>query len=183
MKKSDIIREWIAWLRSGKQQAAGVLHQVGSDEVPDSYCCLGGLCEIATQHGVVATHPARNASGSVYADSLVGYGKADAGTLGIAFRSLPLVVLEWSGVTGPLGDTVTINGKVQSLSAHNDTGVPFGEIATAIEEQILPRLLSEELASPTMENEHDADHHRSSTNQQAVQATEVGSGGLQVGPE
>lgn len=49
----DAIRAWDAWLRDPEhKQADGKLRAVGREK---SYCCLGGLCEVAKASGLKGT--------------------------------------------------------------------------------------------------------------------------------
>jgi hypothetical protein len=121
----DVKEKWIAALRSGEYpQTSGVLRdQTG-------YCCLGVLCEIAVKEGVAsAWEPSPDNAWSF------AYGKQDERDKSF----LPPSVQRWAGVDLPspevpvqiFDDEVGI-----SLSALNDRGTSFEEIADLIEEYL-----------------------------------------------
>lgn len=51
----EIKARWVAWLRANvDKQARGYLQRLDpSDHSPAGFCCLGGLCEIAVQDGII----------------------------------------------------------------------------------------------------------------------------------
>lgn len=50
--KPEIKEAWIAALESGQyEQGQGYLHRLDPDN-KDTYCCLGVLCELATEAGI-----------------------------------------------------------------------------------------------------------------------------------
>jgi hypothetical protein len=89
---TEIKEEWVRRLRSGEyQQGHGRLTKIKPDGVK-TYCCLGVLCEMAVEAGIVA---------SSIDDGSVVYG---------AFREqdvLPEPVEQWAGLE-PNGSDVTI---------------------------------------------------------------------------
>lgn len=117
MLKPDVKRLWIEALRSGRYpQGRSFLNRDGR------FCCLGVLCELAVEAGVVE----RNQGASV------SYGTFNQGTLP------PDVVLAWAGIdvlTG-VSQLIMIGGVSTPLYGHNDTGRTFAQIADAIEEQL-----------------------------------------------
>lgn len=137
--KRSVKEQWINDLRSGNfQQGNGVLHSIkktdqGTDVV-HKFCCLGVLSEGAVAAGVCERFANPGATYAVYgpADSEHGlYPQRQA-------YYLPIVVKVWAGMSqyGSADPEVTINGKTQSLSAHNDDGATFEQIAQAIEDQV-----------------------------------------------
>lgn len=55
--RQDIKTRWVAELRSGLPQTEGVLAtSKGTDDIPEGYCCLGVLCEVAVKDGVVSKY-------------------------------------------------------------------------------------------------------------------------------
>ena len=103
--------QWVAALRSGKYKQGK--HRLRSDA--DEFCCLGVLCDIS---------PAARWNGTrAVGDS---GGIEDASII-----DLPRSVQHWAGLptTGPVV-------KRGSLSALNDQGVPFSEIADLIERDL-----------------------------------------------
>src|SRR5678816_767057 len=110
--KQDIKDRWVAALRSGEYtQGAGYLNANGK------FCCLGVLCEIAYQDGIIEKKVITN---------ITYYGKG-TGT----FTILPMIVTEWAGLPGP-NPTV----ETTSLGALNDLGASFQKIADLIEERL-----------------------------------------------
>lgn len=115
---TDPQKLWIAALRSGEYKQGREMLSDG-----DSYCCLGVLCEIAIQHGVGIEKVARLGERVRY-----------NGELSVA----PKEAVKWVGLHAK-------NGKVNSkltdsrlhgggeLSAANDRGATFAEIADFIE--------------------------------------------------
>lgn len=105
-------REWVEALRSGKYtQGKGRLgYDWGSNTEPH-YCCLGVLCEIAYEKGIVKK--TRESDGSyIYDDSM---------------HLLPRSVQEWADVDDnpDLGE--------MPIADLNDRGLPFRFIADLIE--------------------------------------------------
>lgn len=97
-------RAWVRALRSGK-------YGWGKNELHPTekkYCCLGVLCEVAVQRGVIETY--------------------DYNTDGV-----PSAVQKWIGLTSKLGDIA--RSKYESLADYNDsvTKNPFKRIADLIE--------------------------------------------------
>jgi hypothetical protein len=112
--KAEIKEKWVAALRSGDyRQTQGALARRGSLGGPLSHCCLGVLCEIAAENGVVSRHDD---------------GRRIQFGVGGGTAYLPLPVVEWAD----LSDT---NPKVggEYLAVLNDEGVPFSVIANLIE--------------------------------------------------
>jgi hypothetical protein len=117
---------WLEQLRSDEfTQTTGYLHN------ENGFCCLGVLCEIAVNQGVVST--SRDASiqeGEVpvfsYRASTDDYAECS---------TLPSSVQEWSGASA--NPHVEYNGVFRPLSDLNDEEkLDFFEIASLIEEQL-----------------------------------------------
>jgi|ERR1044071_4550800 hypothetical protein len=130
----EIKQRWVDALRSGEyHQTDGMLFQYdpGLDApYTESFCCLGVLCELAVEDGVVERayiYPKDR-------DQSVGYiatgGKPDEHT---QFDILPRVVADWAGLDG---DTIpTPSGYEDSLITMNDDfKLSFQKIADIIEE-------------------------------------------------
>jgi len=110
--KSEIIAEWVRRLRSGNYtQTQRVLRN------KDSFCCLGVLCEVAVDAGVIPPAVSRPNHPSLFV-----YDGQD--------RTLPQSVADWAGV-GKAGDYGP--GIMESLASKNDYGYSFEEIANLIE--------------------------------------------------
>ena len=108
--KEEIKDIWVAALRSGKhRQAKGTLHVYRG-----GYCCLGELCELAVQAGVIDVPiPVQNRW------------EFDHHT-----GNLPPSVMRWSGIRDRCGAI----RKNLCLSVLNDNGKTFAEIADIIDE-------------------------------------------------
>jgi hypothetical protein len=107
--RHEIRDQWVEALRSGRYaQGTGQLHK------DDRYCCLGVLCELAAEAGVVEKE-------AIYHDySYDG-----------VFAFLPDNVVQWAGLSDldpKVGDTY--------LSHLNDLGTPFPVIAQVIEDSL-----------------------------------------------
>lgn len=114
--KRNIMLRWVKALRSGKyQQSKQKLKK------PEGFCCLGVLCDIS-QKGVWEE---------------LG-GKYDAFKYLEGSEFLPRAVQKWAGLGGPNPrmDNTTVEFKARkysNLTALNDAGMPFEEIANVIE--------------------------------------------------
>lgn len=113
----EVKAAWLAALRSGEYaQTTQYLHRVSEDG--HSYCCLGVLCDIAVKQGLDLSV---NTTGVF--DSIVQYN----GTDGV----LPIAVMDWAGIQNEAG-RFSDGG---FLSAENDEGKTFEEIAAIIERE------------------------------------------------
>lgn len=121
-------REWIDALRSGAyRQGRRALHTVIDQQ--DEFCCLGVLCDLAFQAGVIS----RELNGGIYM-----YGDQGA--------ELPLEVQQWAGLehADPPVEHAEHDAQIVSrwaasdntLAYLNDTGYDFGTIASLIEDQL-----------------------------------------------
>lgn len=114
--KKEIAERWIDKLENGNiPQHRGYLATKEGGR-----CCLGILCDIAVEDGVIN----KNTSGD-----LIRYGREDTAVM------LPDEVMEWSGIkssTGMFGQ----QNKFKSLSFLNDTGHSFYSIAQIIKKHI-----------------------------------------------
>jgi len=120
----EVKEKWVAALRSGEySQGEGVLKDVPEGDSTPKYCCLGVLCEIAVQEGVIKKVPLMNHNA----------GKSRVGVY------LPRKVAKWAGLKDisdgrKMGD---VDGTEQGrLATMNDTGNTFGAIADTIEEDL-----------------------------------------------
>jgi len=117
--KADIAKKWVAALRSGEyEQGIEALCQEGK------FCCLGVLCELASNEGVVS-RTVINGDDAVYG-------------IDLQRDYLPHEVQKWSGVRCSSGEyTALVDGSryEKSLVGHNDVdNLSFDEIADIIEE-------------------------------------------------
>lgn len=113
--KPEIKKLWVDALRSGEYKQAK--HKLRTTK--GSFCCLGVLCNLHAQaHPEIATEQKK---ATVY------MGES---------QFLPLEVVNWAKLPSYGGARVTINSTKMQLTAHNDDGRTFLEIADAIEEQL-----------------------------------------------
>jgi hypothetical protein len=84
--KPGIKARWIERLRSGKyKQGIETLHNPKNDR----FCCLGVLCEMAVEDGIIKKRI--SAGRTVYGEQL---------------SLLPTSVMRWAGVDGPYADVI-----------------------------------------------------------------------------
>jgi len=112
-----IKKEWAKRLRSEDyEQGQGYLQAQGK------FCCLGVLCDIAADAGIVAPE--------------AGHGFIEHFKYDGADNVLPVSVENWAGTGGPCPE-VLYNGEDTSLWKLNDNEeLTFNEIADLIEEQL-----------------------------------------------
>lgn len=120
----QIKKEWIAALRSGDyKQGTGFLHTYDIFfKIDNEFCCLGVLCELAVQHGIISK--GRNtASGKVL------YGSNDT--------VLPIRVREWANLNSRTPSVPSeSNINEVALAELNDNNSSFDELADLIEEYL-----------------------------------------------
>ena len=135
--------EWLARLRSGTiEQGKNVLRS--EDE---KYCCLGVLCEMAVEAGIIEPplpptedYTADNDTeirGYLYAADTEGDDEdACVDERWYMKHYLPEAVQEWAGLLDKRGDLAKreING--DSLAQLNDAGMSFADIADIIEKAL-----------------------------------------------
>lgn len=110
----EIKTRWIEALRSGEyEQGHGNLKNDGK------FCCLGVLCELAVQDGVIERKDYEGEP-SIYAEM-------DA--------VLPTRVRRWAGLFDSNPD-VLWDGRIDTIAHVNDCEVSFETIATIIETQL-----------------------------------------------
>lgn len=148
----EIKAEWVAKLRDpSTQQTKGVLNRIVEDVVyrysPDSrevlpvgMCCLGVLCEIAVEQGVIEHFHSDDEEPGV-----IGYATAERGSDRILRETgvLPREVAIWAGVNhnpsvplpedAPLPEDVKAERDQATLAYLNDQGTPFPVLADLIE--------------------------------------------------
>lgn len=121
---------WIHALLSGEyRQGQGTLKQE-ADGVA-LHCCLGVLCEIAEQAGVVYSEPLLFGDEDSPRIQFVATENPEDRQSGV----LPDAVQEWAGLDSPAGVfylTGALNER-ESLANLNDDGLPFREIVRVIE--------------------------------------------------
>lgn len=140
--KIEIKTKWVEALRSGDYaQAKGRLVKVDG-EGKKAYCCLGVLCDLASQEGVVREEstPCGCSSGSACSVELPGFVGEEEDPAGrhrsYSFSVLPWPVMEWAGLAEADPWIRIVEGEGQTteraLSGLNDDGTPFTEIADLI---------------------------------------------------
>lgn len=125
---SEIKERWVAKLRSGGYtQGTGKLNSDGK------YCCLGVLCEIAVEDGIVIKTDAVTDTGTGRYIS-----KVDTSDYEVSV--LPFAVKNWAGLpdTNPEVEFFNADGfpEDMTLAELNDSGKTFEEIANLIEESL-----------------------------------------------
>jgi len=122
MTKREIRTEWLKRLRSGEIQQTK--EKLGSPE--GSRCCLGVLCDIAVEQGVIEKP-------DVILNTTIGKEVLSyAGASGI----LPVQVAYWAGLRDTRGYSEILSEKGQyiNLAVLNDSGASFHEVANTIEQ-------------------------------------------------
>lgn len=115
----DVKNEWVdALLYGGYEQGTNILRASN-----DKFCCLGVLCDLAVRHGVLP-QPMHN--GFYWS-----YGEGESGVL-------PVAVQVWAGLDhwDPPITFTKDNETYKTLSAANDYGLTFDEIADIIKNQL-----------------------------------------------
>lgn len=119
---------WINALLSGEyRQGRKTLRHETDGAV--RHCCLGVLCEIAEQAGVVYSEPLLIGDDDTPRTQFVATGDPEDRQSGI----LPDAVQEWAGVANSNGSFWSSVYRQGSLTDLNDTGASFKEIAEYIE--------------------------------------------------
>lgn len=132
--KGDVLDELVKRLRSGKyKQGHSALRRVGEGDGPDTFCCLGVMCEMAVEEGVITREPQMHRLGGV------SYSYRDGDSISTSY--LPQSVVDWAGIESDvekhpdMGDYYYEergtwgDGRYDALSVMNDNGMPFDEIA------------------------------------------------------
>jgi len=127
----QIKARWVQWLRGNvDKQGVGALNESGK------FCCLGGLCELALQDGIVGFY----ANGR---DSAYGPVGTDPTTSGWSEALLPPVVSQWAGLgteENPVVMAAFDGGeerqKVGMTTLNDEWKYNFNQIADLIEEQL-----------------------------------------------
>lgn len=110
----DIRKQWVEALRSGKYPQ-GRDYLVTVENEVENFCCLGVLCDLASDAGVIEKLPAYFRT----LGKVVPYGNQEQ------VFGLPEVVMEWAGISEQ-------GEEIHRLISMNDTGVSFDKIANVI---------------------------------------------------
>lgn len=141
--KGEVLDEVVRRLRSGEyQQGAAALRRLPTQDQGegDRYCCLGIVCEMAVEAGVLSIVSTPTQPGASY-----GYAVKPT-TVYTAY--LPPAVIEWAGIVSDMekypdmGDHYYEErgqwgeGHDLSLASMNDSAMPFPEIADWMEANV-----------------------------------------------
>jgi hypothetical protein len=124
MMNQSIKRRWVEALRSGKyKQGYNVLRNRD-----DTLCCLGVLCEIAVEDGIIGDAVFDGDKDAGYGEYL--YGKEEAVT------SPPSTVNQWANILDDFYEVHDEEGNEKQLANLNDSGsYTFKMIADLIEKE------------------------------------------------
>jgi len=115
---------WVKALRSSDYtQGRLFLHLAETKHTPESFCCLGVLCDLSLKNSSLPIIRTANEE-----EGIVRYDRASEG--------LPLSVMSWAEIKFTNPDVVVVNDfkdKTTSLAELNDGGASFLEIADIIE--------------------------------------------------
>lgn len=149
--REELLTEWVAALRSGKyQQGREYLH----NRETNTYCCLGVVCDILTQHGILSTKDSESTGyqdgtySRINVTTFVGVDNANDQLLPQdACRALGLVEIQVDELEDGHASYERFDEDPEfltevvgspSLSSLNDTyGFTFIQIADLIEDQLL----------------------------------------------
>lgn len=106
----EFATRWIAALRSGNYNQCRGRLRLMVDDKPVGYCCLGVACEVARDAGIIKEYDGKNGVPDSWFDDY----------------APPLEPY-------PRNLLLRIDGIVDSATNFNDQGVPFDQIADAIE--------------------------------------------------
>ena len=128
---AEIKDQWGAWLlEHADEQGTGALRQV-TESGKEEFCCLGGLCDLAVEAGIVER--TLNPENGRYR-----YATPDGTDW--SYGLPPFAVVRWAGLDRD-NPVVTVAGRPEgrdqdSLSNLNDTGTTFPETWRLINEQL-----------------------------------------------
>ena len=126
---SHVKELWVKALRSGEyQQGQGFLHEIPKDGSPAKFCCLGVLCDIAYQNGVVERKLHNNIADEVGDNYYYGV-ESPSGAF------LPPEVKDWAkmGSGDPRVGEIRGRGEVSLIDLNDEIKADFEEIANRIE--------------------------------------------------
>lgn len=139
--RGEVLDELIKRLRSGQyKQGRSALRLRGVNGYPDTYCCLGVLCEMAVENGAATRSPADPD------DSTYWYGYGEGGDTSNIY--LPNGVVDWAGIVSDIEKESSMDdyyyeqkgyfgeSKFDSLAVMNDDGKTFPEIADWMEANV-----------------------------------------------
>lgn len=122
--RQDVADGWTKLLRSEEfPQGGGALRSADGN-----YCCLGVLCEMAVQEGIIPAAWLQYPTSADYTYGVPGDRTTGDYSMGI----LPNAVREWAGMSSTNG---SIDEDV-ALSTLNDQGMSFPDIANLIDQNV-----------------------------------------------
>lgn len=133
----DIAKLWVDALRSGKYpQAKEVLCS------NEGYCCLGVLCELAVEAGVIP--PGREPTEEEWSDNAGDLPDVPNDIEGViaydGYATMPSVKVQgWAGLKTSIGsfmENTDTENTYTCLASKNDGGATFAEIADIIESKV-----------------------------------------------
>lgn len=134
----SIKKQWVSALRGGHyKQAHGRLRK-GNGDCTEGFCCLGVLCDLASDSGVVNWENIKPLdSQDTPRWACVGLKGFQTAGYDISSDQLPKAVMEWSGLDTNDPQVIGCRGMYDCISHLNDTlGYTFSELADLIEEQL-----------------------------------------------
>lgn len=126
MMNQEIKAEWVAALRSGNY-AQGTSRLHAEEDGQDTFCCLGVLCDIAAQRGVVGSTRFKACGCGSYECGL-NYYEYDSET-----GYLPPSVQEWAGLESANPAVLHFDGTTELSDLNDREGLNFKQIADLIE--------------------------------------------------
>lgn len=139
--RGEVLDEVVRRLRSGEyKQGQSALRRVGENDGPDTYCCLGVMCEVAVEQGVITNDGAQWRIGGT------SYSYRDGKEISTSY--LPNAVIEWAGMVSDMEKNPSWGeyhyeqrgswgeDEDQCLAVMNDRGMPFPEIADWMEANV-----------------------------------------------
>lgn len=167
MPDQAVMREWVRRLRSG-DYAQG-RNRLRTD---DAFCCLGVLCDMAVERGVIAPPAATEGvtpvavNGQIHPRRETQYEYASAQQWDYSLTVPPGSVQEWAGLSAydecPEFECSEVCGHALSqdkLISMNDRGRSFAEIADVIEAEWIEPLPTPEYTVPDTPAEITEDAH------------------------
>lgn len=121
-KLNPVALKWIKALRSGKYKQGVESLAVVEDGKVKGYCCLGVLCELAVDEGIIKKHQNKHC---------IRYGGNKTGKTDV----LPLKVQKWAGLRTNDGDLVDVWGSTPLTGWNDDHEKSFKWIAKYIEKK------------------------------------------------
>lgn len=148
----NIKARWVAALRDGRPQTTGVLERVKPNErpygggiLPAGQCCLGVLCSIAVDEGLIerVDYEGNDQTVQGFKARTFFYGEGGKPEFReeitytyVETGTLPLEVVQWAGMDEDNPYVRNQDGEKKTLAVLNDQGYSFAQIADFIEEQL-----------------------------------------------